>query len=260
MPPPTALVTGASSGIGLAFCEELARREHDLVLVARGEEALREVAARLTDRHGVRADVVAMDLAAAEAADRLVDQLAGRPVQVLVNNAGFAQFGPFLETDPEVELQMIALNIVTLTRLTKLLLPAMVGAGYGRVINVASTAAFMPGPLMAVYYASKAYVLSLSEALAEELRGTGCSVTAVCPGATRTGFQERAAMEDSKLVRGRKLLDAAEVARQGIEGAFAGDPLVVPGALSKLQSLAPRFVPRSLLPRLVRSAQAPVAD
>jgi uncharacterized protein len=254
----TAIVTGGSSGIGLAFSEELARRGHDLILVARGEGQLREAAARLTERHGVRAEAIALDLATADAADRLIAQLQGRVVDVLVNNAGFAQYGLFVETDPQVELQMITLNVITLTRLTKLILPGMVGRRSGRVVNVASTAAFMPGPLMAVYYASKAYVLSFSEALHEELRGTGCTVTAVCPGATRTGFQERASMEDSKLVRGRKLLSADEVARQGIDGAFSGDPLVVPGAMSKLQSLAPRFVPRSLLPRLVRSAQAPV--
>lgn len=257
--PPTALVTGATSGIGLAFAEELARRHYDLVLVARGEADLQALDTRLSNAHGIRVDTVAMDLATVDAADRLVARIEGRTIDLLINNAGFAQYGPFVETDAAVELGMLTVNVVTLTRLTKLILPGMVARGSGRVLNVASTAAFMPGPLMAVYYASKAYVLSLSEALADELRDTGCSVTALCPGAVRTGFQERAAMEDSKLVKGRTLLDPAEVARQGLEGALRGDPLVVPGVMSKLQSIVPRFVPRAFLPRIVRSAQAPVA-
>lgn len=253
----TALVTGASGGIGLAFAEELARRGFDLVLVARTEAALRDLGTRLSEQHRVRCEAIAMDLATVDAADRLVAQLHGRPIDLLVNNAGFAQYGPFVETDPAVELQMLTLNVITLTRLSKLLLPAMVGRRSGRILNVASTAAFMPGPLMAVYYASKAYVLSFSEALAEELRGTGCTVTTVCPGPTRSGFQQRAAMEESKLVKRRKLLDASEVARLALDGTLRGDRLVLPGANSKLHSILPRLLPRALLPRLVRSAQAP---
>ncbi len=252
---PAALVTGATSGIGLAFAEDLARRHHDLTLVARGQDALDALAQRLAREHGIGCRAIAMDLSATDAADRLAESLGGARVDLLVNNAGFAQYGPFLETDPLVEMQMITLNVVTLTRLTKLLLPPMVARNSGRILNMASTAAFMPGPLMAVYYATKAYVLSFSEALAEELRGTGCTVTVVCPGPTRTGFQERASMEDSKLVKDRSLLDPADVAREGIDAALRGERLLVPGALNKVQSLIPRFVPRSLLPRLVRSAQ-----
>lgn len=254
---PTALVTGATSGIGLSFAEELARRKYDLVLVARGEDELRQLSRRLEEQHGIDAHPLVLDLATQDSADRLVGQMGQQRIDLLVNNAGFAQFGPFAETDATVELAMLNLNIVTLTRLTKLILPSMIARGSGRVLNVASTAAFMPGPLMAVYYASKAYVLSFSEALAEELRGTGCTATVICPGATRTGFQERAKMEDSKLVRGRTLLDADEVAREGIEAALRGDTLVIPGTRDKLHSLLPRFLPRGLVPRLVRSAQAP---
>ena len=252
---PAALVTGATSGIGLAFAEELARRRYDLTLVARGQSALDELSERLAREHGVHCGGIGLDLAGIDAADRLVEKLGDARIDLLINNAGFAQYGPFLETDPVAELEMLTLNVVTLTRLTKLLLPRMVARRSGQILNTASTAAFMPGPLMAVYYATKAYVLSFSEGLAEELRGSGCSVTVLCPGPTRTGFQERAAMEDSKLVKGRNLLDPADVAREGIDAALRGDPLVVPGALNKVQSLIPRFVPRSLLPRLVRSAQ-----
>jgi uncharacterized protein len=253
----SALVTGATSGIGLAFAEELSRRGFDLLLVSRSEDELSELARRLAREHGVRADHVALDLSAPDSADRLTAAMGARRIDLLVNNAGFAQYGPFVETDAEVEMRMLNLNIVTLTRLTKLLLPAMVARGSGRILNVASTAGFMPGPLMAVYYASKAYVLSFSEALAEEVRGSGCSVTVLCPGPTRTGFQERARMEESKLVKGRRLLDATEVARRGIEAALAGETVVVPGVANRLQSLVPRIMPRSLLARLVRSAQAP---
>jgi uncharacterized protein len=262
MPTPTrsltALITGATSGIGLALAEELARRKYDLVIAARRAEELGVVAVDLSERHSIGVEKVALDLSEPDAADRLAGQLRldDRPIDVLVNNAGFAQYGPFVETDAEAELRMLYLNIFTVTRLTKLLLPSMVARGSGRVLNVASTAAFMPGPLMAVYYASKAYVLSFSEALAEEARGSGVTVTALCPGPTRTGFQARAEMEESKLVKNRSIMDAAAVAHAGIEGALRGRSLVIPGATNKLQTLVPRLLPRFLVPRLVKAAQA----
>lgn len=150
---------------------------------------------------------------------------------------------------------MMQLNMITLTRLTKRLLPGMLERRWGRILNVASTAAFMPGPLMTVYYASKAYVLSFSEALNEELRGSGVSVTALCPGPTRTGFQARAQMEDSRLVQGKALLDSATVARAGYVGMLRGTSVVVPGFANKLQTLVPRLLPRTLVPSVVRHAQ-----
>jgi len=146
------------------------------------------------------------------------------------------------------------LNMVTLTELTKRLVPGMVKRGRGRVLNVASTAAFMPGPLMAVYYATKAYVLSLSEALNSELQGTGVSVTALCPGPTRTGFQARAQMQSSRLVQG-KIMDSATVAKIGYRALMAGKPLVIPGFTNQVQAMAPRLLPRSAMPGLVKRAQ-----
>lgn len=256
----TALVTGATGGIGLELADEIARRGFDLVLVARRAAALQATAAQLADRHSIRADTVTLDLSLADAPERLVDELErlDRGTDVLVNNAGFGQYGRFVETDPEAEMRMLYLNIITVTRITKLLLPRMLERGAGRILNVASTGAFMPGPLMAVYYASKAYVLSFSEALAEELDGTGVTVTTLCPGPTRTGFQERADMQQSKLVKDRRIMDAATVAREGIAAMLRGETLVIPGRTNRLQAALPRFLPRSLVPRLVGSAQAPV--
>jgi short-subunit dehydrogenase len=186
----TALVTGASSGIGLDLAKRFAAEGYDVALVARSEGKLKEVAAALEAEHKVRAHVVTADLAKAGAADALVAALDARgiDVDVLVNNAGYASYGAFAETDLADELAMIQVNVVVLTHLTKLLVRKMVAKRSGRVLNVASTAAFQPGPLMAVYYATKAYVLSFSEAIAEELRDTGVTVTALCPGPTRTAF------------------------------------------------------------------------
>jgi uncharacterized protein len=256
----TALVTGATSGIGLELATELARRGFHLVVVSRNAERVQAVATRLAKEHGIRADAIALDLSEPDAADRLMSELddRDRQIDVLVNNAGFAQYGPFVENDPEVELRMLHLNIVALTRLTKLLLPDMVVRGTGRVLNVASTGAFMPGPLMAVYYATKAYVLSFSEALAEELRGSGVTVTVLCPGPTSTGFQARAGMQNSKLVKDRRIMDAATVARAGIDATIRGTPVLIPGGINRLQSLLPRLLPRFIVTRLVRSAQSPV--
>jgi short-subunit dehydrogenase len=174
---------------------------------------------------------------------------------VLVNNAGFATYGAFAETALEPELAELQLNVVTLTELAKRLLPGMLERRWGRILNVASTAAFQPGPLMAVYYATKAYVLSFSEALAEELRDSGVSVTALCPGPTASGFQQRAAMEDSKLVAGRKLMDAATVARAGYAAMMAGQRVVIPGLGNRLLAQSYRVSPRRLLTHVVRRMQ-----
>lgn len=253
----TALITGATGGIGLDLAECFARDRHDLVLVARRAAELEAVAARFMQQYGISVQTIVADLSEVGAADQVAAQLAERGVQidVLVNNAGFAQYGAFVATDADQELRMMQLNMITLTRLIKLLLPAMIARRSGAILNVASTAAFMPGPLMAVYYATKAYVLSLSEALHEELRGTGVTVTALCPGPTRTGFQARAQMEASKLVRGREIMDAQTVARLGYAGLRRGLALVIPGRMNQLQAALPRFVPRRLLPALVRRAQ-----
>ncbi|HEY8210656.1 MAG TPA: SDR family oxidoreductase [Myxococcaceae bacterium] len=255
----TTLITGPTSGIGLDLTALFAADKHDLVLVSRSADKLEQLAAELRQKHGVAVTVLAMDLSEPAAPAALCSELERRKiaVDVLVNNAGYAQYGAFTETDADQERRMMQLNMITLTELTKRLVPGMVKRGRGRVLNVASTAAFMPGPLMAVYYATKAYVLSLSEALASELQGTGVSVTALCPGPTRTGFQARAQMESSKLVQG-KIMDSATVAKVGYRGLMAGKPLVIPGFSNQVQAMAPRLIPRSAMPAIVKRAQARV--
>ncbi len=215
----TALITGASSGIGYEFAKVFASNGFNLILAARGKDALDNIAAELSAKHGITALVFAKDLSLPDAPDDLYNDLQkqGITVDILVNNAGFATYGYFTDIPLDKELQLLQLNIVALTHLTKLFLPGMKTRGYGKILNLASTAAFQPGPLMAVYYASKAYVLSFSEAISEELHGTGVSVTAFCPGPTELGFQKRAAMEESKLVQGG-LMSAEAVAKIGYAG------------------------------------------
>lgn len=252
----TALVTGASSGIGAALARLFAQRGYNLVIVARGRQALQDLADDLTRRHGASVAVLPKDLSLPEAPQEIVAELTrqGTQVDVLVNNAGFASYGAFAETDTQHELQMMQVNMVALTHLTKLLLPGMIQRRSGKILNIASTAAFQPGPLMAVYYATKAYVLSLSEALAEELRGSGVSVTALCPGPTRSGFQERAGMQESRLVQG-EIMDVETVARAGYSALMSGRRIVIPGAQNRATAFAVRLLPRGLVTRLTRLAQ-----
>ncbi|NVB39032.1 SDR family oxidoreductase [Pseudenhygromyxa sp. WMMC2535] len=256
---PLALVTGASGGIGLEFARQLAAAGHDLVLVARSEAKLRALADELESSHSIRARVVAMDLGKPHAASELAAELdaLGLAVDVLINNAGFGLFGEFVDTELDEELAMIQLNIVALTELSKHLVRAMKARGRGQVLNVASTAAFQPGPLMAVYYATKAYVLSFSEALAAELEGSGVSVTALCPGPTTSGFQAAAQLEGSKLIKG-KMAGAAEVATHGMRALARGKAVAIPGAQNWMIAQTSRLLPRKTVTRLVKRVQAPV--
>jgi len=248
------IITGASGGIGLAFAEIFAREGWRPILVARSADKLASIADGLKLKNGVDTAVVALDLAQPGAAQRLFDAVSalGIEVDALVNNAGFATYGPFAEASIEDERQEMMLNMLTLTELTKLFLTPMLARKRGRVLNVASTAAFQPGPLMAVYYATKAYVLSFSEALAEELAGSGVTVTCFCPGATASGFQERAKMGEVALVKGRKLPDAASVASVGYRAMMAGKRLAIPGLANQLLALTPRFTPRGLVLKVSR--------
>lgn len=254
----TALVTGASGGIGKELAIECAADGHDVVLVARDERALGEVAEEIEAHYQVRTHVLRCDLTEVGAPTRLVDRLRSQnlTVDILINNAGFGALGPFLAIDLATQLRMIELNITVLTALSRLLAPGMVERKRGFILNVASTAAFQPGPLMAVYYASKAYVLSLSEALSNELKGTGVRVTALCPGPTRSEFQAAAGMGDVKMLR-RPLMDATSVARIGYRGMKRGKRIVIPGFLNKVAAQAYRVAPRGLLTAMVRRIQEP---
>ena len=245
---PIALVTGASGGIGEAIARELAPN-YQLVLVARSADKLNALAAQL-----IGAETIVLDLSIADAVQKLTRELETRnlDIGVLVNNA---DCGEFWLADPKKLEETIMLNVVTLTMLTRALLPAMAARKAGKVMNVASTAAFMPGPLMAVYYASKAFVLSFSEALSEELSGTGVSVTALCPGPVSMGFQNAAAMQDSKLLS-NPLMDSASVARAAVKALEYKQRVVIPGTSNQLLALLPRFVPRALIPGIVKNTQS----
>ncbi|HEY7700035.1 MAG TPA: SDR family oxidoreductase [Vicinamibacteria bacterium] len=239
------LVTGASTGIGRELALIAAERGSDLVLVARSEDKLSELARSLREAHHVRVEVAALDLSDPEAPAALVREMKRREVEVeaLVNNAGFGSLGRFHETSIDRQLEMLRLNVLALTDLTHRFLPAMLAKRRGRILNVASTAGLQPGPFMAVYYASKAYVLSFTEAIAEELRGTGVTATALLPGPTRTEFQSRADMAGSRLVR-LGMADARPVAEAGYRGMESGTVVVIPGIANQALSVVVRFSPR----------------
>jgi short-subunit dehydrogenase len=253
----TALVTGASGGIGRELARLLADDGHDLVLVARGGAAMEELAQELEERHGIEVVVIPKDLGTPGAASEVAENVAARAIEidVLVNNAGFTMFGRFDQLPEDDLLELLGVNIVALSQLTRRFLPGMVERRRGMVINLASNAAFQPGPLMAAYYASKAYVLNLSLALTEEVRGSGVTVTALCPGPVATGFQARGNIEDSKLVKGRKMPSAPEIAAWGYSIAKAGKPFAVEGARWRAFAFGTRFMPRSAAARFAMKAQ-----
>lgn len=250
----TALITGASGGIGKEFARIFGREGYDLVLVARSEAALKDLANELEREYGAAATVIPSDLSASGAAETLFKKTAelGIAVDVLVNNAGFSVSGAFVETDAKSHQEMLELNVVALTALTRLYLPAMVAKGSGGVINLASVGSFFPAPYLAGYCASKAYVLSFSEAIAEELAGTGVTVTALCPGPTKTGFASRAGIESSSMFQGRTL-DARGVAEMGYRGFTREKRVVITGLGYKLVVFSGRFSPRDLIVKIAKA-------
>lgn len=248
------VVTGASAGLGVGFAKAFAARGHDLLLVARRRERLEALASELRDRHGVAVEVCEADLEREDGVARVVERIGGRAVDALVNNAGFGSRGAFAELPIERQAGMIALNCTALVRLSHAVLPGMRARGRGGILNVASTAAFQPGPWMAVYYATKAFVLSLSEALHEEVKGDGVHVAALCPGPTRTEFAEAADMGDSELFK-RFAGDADKVVQDGLTALDRNQAVKVSGTMNNALASSIRFTPRGMARRIAGALQ-----
>ncbi len=255
----TALVTGASMGIGVDLAECFARDGYDLILCARSEAALKEVAERLAARHGVRATPLGADLGQPGAGERLGAAIAARglSVDVLVNNAGYGSAGAFRGSDRGTQLGMVDVNDRALVELTHLYWPRMLEQRRGGVLNVASTAAFQPGPLMAVYYASKAFVLSFSEALWKEAEGTGVRVSCLCPGPTASNFRARAGTGKTRLSQSGAPMSSQEVAELGYRGWQRNRRVVVTGARNKVLAALVRFLPKRMALGIVHRLQSP---
>jgi short-subunit dehydrogenase len=251
------VITGASAGIGRELARVFATRGYGLYLVARREEKLRALARELSDAYRVPIEIMGLDLESPTAPTALSDALAGRGIKVhtLVNNAGFGLRGPFTTLSYERQMAMIELNVTALSKLSRLMLPGMVERRRGGILNVASLAAFQAGPNMAVYYATKAFVLSLSEALHEEVRPYNVTVTALCPGPTESEFAETADLHRSRLFR-TGVMPAAEVARIGVDGYEAGKAVVVTGLTNRVSSIASQLVPRWVSRRIAGRLQA----
>lgn len=253
----TALITGASSGIGLELAKIHASKGDNLVLVARNKFKLDEIKADLENKYKVNVYTIEKDLSASNASQELYNETSNQSIRIdyLINNAGFGDFGMFTETDWNKELQMINLNITALTHLTKLYVSEMVMRKSGKIMNVASTAAFQSGPTMAVYYATKAYVLSFSEALANEVGDKGVTITTLCPGPTESGFQAAAAMEESALVKGKKLPTSKEVAEFAYASMIKGKTIAIHGLMNAIMANSVRFLPRKLVVKITRKLQ-----
>jgi short-subunit dehydrogenase len=250
----TALITGASAGIGMELARVLAKAGHSLVLVARSEEKLSDLKSELEKNHKVKVDYLVKDLSEKNSCREVYEviQQSKIEVDVLINNAGFGDFGDFSTANWEKLDKMIQLNVSALTQLTKLFLPQMIAHRYGRIMNVASVAAFQPGPFMAVYFATKAYVLSFSEALNGELKDSGVTVTALCPGPTESNFMEVSNMSESTLVKGRKFPSSLSVAEYGYRSMMNGKPVAIHGTGNYFLANLNRFVPRNWVVGIAR--------
>ncbi len=251
----TALITGASNGIGLELAKIHASKGGDLVLVARNKSKLDELKTDWEKQFKVTVYTIGKDLSAINSAKEIYDETTEQNIQVdyLINNAGFGDYGMFAATDWNKELEMINLNITTLTLFTKLYLQDMIKRSSGKIMNVASTASFQPGPTMAVYFATKAYVLSFTEAVSNEVSDKGISITALCPGATETGFQAAGGLDESKLFKGKRLPTAKEVAEYGYSSMIKGKAVAIHGFMNYIMSNSIRFIPRALVLKVSRN-------
>lgn len=249
-----AIVTGASCGIGLELAKILAKDGKNIVVIARSRDQLEDLKREIENKHGTKVKVLAKDLSDPKAPPEIFSELEKEKIyiDVLVNNAGFGVYGMFLETDLREELDMIQVNAASLIHLTKLFLKGMVRDKSGYILNAASLCAFLPTPMEAVYCSTKAFVLHFSEALANELQGTGVRVTCLCVGLARTGFQKRAHMENCKVAK-RKMMDAATVAEAGYKALKRGKVIEIPGLVYKFAPWFARFAPRNVVTRVVRS-------
>ncbi|HEY1074855.1 MAG TPA: SDR family oxidoreductase [Patescibacteria group bacterium] len=253
----TALITGASQGIGAAFARLLGEQGYNLILLSQNKVLLEALAREIERDWGVTVSIEILDLSDTLQRRKTIEKILDHhTVDVLINNAGFGLSGSFIDTSLDYELGMIEVHVAATTEVTKLVLKQMKGHHKGHIINVASTAAFQPGPFMAVYYATKAYILSFSEALAEELKKSGISVTALCPGPTKTGFATRAHMLQTNLFTRHRLMSAELVALIGYRGMLNGKRVVVPGTLNTIGSLATRIVPRPWVFRIMRGVHS----
>jgi uncharacterized protein len=255
----TALITGASSGIGKSLAENFARHGYQVILAARNVNKLEDTAGGLRSRYGASATVIPADFETVDGAAKLHAEVKerGLVLSALANNAGFGSFGEFRDCDLATELAMMQVNMNAVVILTKLFLPDLLSTK-GKIINTASTAAFQPGPYMAVYYATKSFVLSFSEALACELEGTGVTVTAFCPGPTASGFQDKANLKSSALVKGKKLPSADTVARAGYRAMQKGRRVYIPGIKNWFMAQSVRFAPRAVVVRVVKAMSKPI--
>ncbi len=255
----TVLITGASGGIGCEMARVFAEKGYNLVMVARRRETMDALAEEVNKKYGINAHVLVQDLAIEGSGKRLYEEVSRMNIKpdIVINNAGFADYGKFVERNWEKVRDMIMVNVMALTEITRMFAGDMVQRGSGKILNVASTAAFQPGPLMAVYFASKAYVLSFSEAISNELKGTGVSVTALCPGPTQTGFVDRAEMNSSRMFRVIKPVESDKVARYAYYALMKGKVVAIPGLLNKLSAMINRFMPRSFIRFFMRKISDP---
>lgn len=250
-----ALITGASSGIGYELIKLIAKDGVNLVIVSRNEDKLTKVKTEIESKYRVKVKVLSKDLSDPNTPLEIFSELEREDVsvEILINNAGFGLYGKFSETDLETELEMIQVHITSLTYLTKLFLKNMLEKGYGRILNVASTAAFQPGPLHSIYFATKSYILHFSEALANELQGTGVSVTCLCPGPTETPFFKNSGVKRNRLIR-LNMMDVSKVVKAGYKALKKGKVIAVPGLKNKLLAFLIRITPRNIVTRIARYA------